>query len=138
MIQGKALHPVFQIWVTEHDSNDIYLKKKHKSYSESENKVPSFITFYFQNTYLNGTGYIQTFFHSRNIQLNNSKILTFYDDGTQWSHKSIKKNHKLCLRTYILPTQSTWLLLQKEVVSRNYQLYRQISFCCTHSIELPR
>ena len=45
MIQGKALHPVFQIWVTEHDSNDIYLKKKHKSYSESENKVPSFITF---------------------------------------------------------------------------------------------
>ena len=91
MIQGKALHPVFQIWVTEHDSNDIYLKKKHKSYSESENKVPSFITFYFQNTYLNGTGYIQTFFHSRNIQLNNSKILTFYDDGTQWSHKSIKK-----------------------------------------------
>lgn len=91
MIQGKALRSVFQIWATEHDSNDIYLKEKHKSHSESENKVPSFITCCFQNTYLNGTGYIQTFFHSRNIQLNNSKILTFYDDGTQWSHKSIKK-----------------------------------------------
>lgn len=61
------------------------MAEKSQGWGLRRSENPSVIII--MNSYLDRAGDVQALLHARDIQLNDSQIFAFYNDGTQRAHK---------------------------------------------------